>query len=160
MLSLSDVASSTWDITARVEDLPLAERFTIARGSWDAARNVFVTVSHGGVKGFGEVSPDEDPEAVVEQIGEVDLDRLGGPFDLEGILLLLPAGAARCALDIALHDLAGKLAGRSLGDLLGVEGRAAPPTSITLPIAEPDGMIERARGFVVHPILKMKVGFD
>ena len=138
----------------------MAERFTIARDSWDAARNVFVAVSREGVTGFGEVSPDEAPEAVVEQIGEVDLDRLGGPFDLEGLSLLLQAGAARCALDIALHDLAGKLAGRSLGDLLGVGGRSAPPTSVTLPITEPDRMIERAHAFVDHPILKMKVGFE
>ncbi|MFN2389891.1 MAG: enolase C-terminal domain-like protein, partial [Actinomycetota bacterium] len=85
---------------------------------------------------------------------------LAGPFDLEGVTALLPAGSARCALDIALHDLAGRTAGISVGDLIGVGGRGLPPTSVTIPIASPDEMVARASSLADHPILKMKVGFD
>ena len=145
-------------------DLPLAERFTIARESWDVATNVFVTVSYGGELGVGECSPaqrwDESPASVVAQLEGVELNRFAGPFDLEGIHDLLPPGSARCALDMAMHDLAAKLAGVSVARLLGVEGRNPPPTSITVPIAETAKMVERAAAHSRHPVLKMKLGFD
>ena len=153
------MAPSKWTLDAYALDLPLAERFTIARGSWDAVRNVFVTLEWDGVKGSGEVNP-EDPDAVLDEIRSVHLDALAGPFDLEGLSELLPAGAARCALDIALHDVAAKLAGRSVGDLLGIGGRPCPPTSVTVPIEDIDRMVEKARQLSDHPVLKVKVGFE
>lgn len=155
---------SDWSVETRTVDLPLKERFTIARASWTFSRNVFVVVRWGDAVGCGEVSPaerwDESPESVAAAIDATDLDELGGPFDLEGLSHLLPPGAARCALDIALHDLAGTLAGISVAELLGLGGRPLPPTSVTVPIADPDVMRERARSLADHPVLKMKVGFD
>ena len=153
------MGASKWTVEPSILELRLTERFTIARGSWDAARNVFVTVSWDGVKGSGEVNADE-PEAVAQQLADVELDSLAGPFDLEGVTELLPAGCARCALDIALHDVAGKVAGLSVSDLLGVGGRVTPPTSVTVPIADHGRMVERARRLAGHPVLKIKVGFD
>ena len=151
-------------VRAAVRELPLAARFTIARESWDAATNVFVAVAGGDATGYGEASPaarwGESPEAVAASLDELDLGALAGPFDLEGTAGLLPPGSARAALDIALHDLAGKLAGVRVSDLLGVGGRPLPPTSVTVPIAEPDEMVARARSLAGHPVLKMKVGFD
>ena len=151
-------------LEVRVEELALAERFTIARETWDSTNNIFVFVSHGGATGVGEAGPadrwGESVASVVKQLDAVDLARLAGPFDLEGVSDLLPPGSARCALDIALHDLAATLAGVPLADFLGCGGRPLPPTSVTLPIAGVDAMVERARRLSDHPILKMKVGFD
>lgn len=145
-------------------DLPLAERFTIARESWDSTRNVFVTLRFAGVSGIGEASPaarwDETPESVVAALDGVEPERLDNPFNLEGVLDVLPAGAARAALDIALHDLAAKVAGLPLCKLLGSKGRTLPSTSVTVPIAPLDDMRERARSLADHPVLKVKVGFD
>ena len=155
---------STWSVAARVIDLPLAERFTIARNTWTSTENVFVTLRRDGAVGYGEVSPagrwGETSDSVVAAIQTADLDRLAGPFDLEGLSPILPPGAARCALDIALHDLAGSLAGISVSELLGVGGRDLPPTSVTVPIADIGAMQNRARRLADHPVLKMKVGFD
>jgi L-Ala-D/L-Glu epimerase len=154
----------SWSLEATVLDLPLAERFTIARQSWDVARNVFVTLRFAGVAGAGESSPaahaGETPESVVHQLDAVNPADLGNPFDLEGVRELLPPGAARAALDIALHDLAGKIAQLPVCKLLGAKGRRLPPTSVTVPIAEPDAMAERARALSDHPVLKVKVGFE
>ncbi|CAN5603721.1 dipeptide epimerase [soil metagenome] len=151
-------------MNASVVDLPLAERFTIARESWDVAANVFVRLRCDDVEGLGEVSPDPSRDgsvaAVAAQLDAVDLGRLAGPFDLEGVAHLLPAGSARAALDIALHDLAGKVAGVSVAELLGVGGRRLPPTSVTVPIAKVEEMVARAVSLGDHPILKMKVGFE
>ena len=144
--------------------MPLAERFTIARETWDAATAVFAIVRYGDVEGYGECSPDahwgETPEATVGQLRELDLSGLHGPFDLEGPGRLLPAGSARCVLDVALHDLAGKLAGVPLRSLLGVGEAPLPATSVTVPIADPDAMVARATKLADHPIVKTKVGFD
>jgi L-Ala-D/L-Glu epimerase len=144
--------------------LRLKETFTIARETWDAADNVFVVLGFGDVTGAGEVSPDarwgESVASVRAALEAVDLDRLAGPFDLEGVTDLLPAGSARCALDIALHDVAAQIAGVSLAELAGVGGRPLPPTSVTLPIQSRDEMVARARALADHPVLKMKVGFD
>jgi L-alanine-DL-glutamate epimerase-like enolase superfamily enzyme len=159
-----DVPSGKWSVKATPVELPLAERFTIARQSWESTRNVFVEASWEGTTGLGESSPagrwNESPEAVVEVLSSVDLDQLAGPFDLEGVLELLPAGSARCALDIALHDVAAKLVGVSVAELLGVGGRSLPPTSVTVPIAARPQMVERAARMADHPVIKMKVGFD
>ncbi|MDQ3983357.1 MAG: dipeptide epimerase, partial [Actinomycetota bacterium] len=136
----------------------------IARETWDVATAVFGIVRYGDTEGFGECSPDahwgETPDQTVEQLGALDLSLLHGPFDLEGPARLLPAGAARCVLDLALHDLAAKLAGVPLRHLLGVGDAPLPPTSVTVPITDPEAMVARAASFADHPVVKTKVGFD
>lgn len=153
-----------WSLEARVLTMPLAERFTIARETWDVATAVFAIVRYGDAEGYGECSPDahwgETPETTVEQLESVDLGQLRGPFDLEGATRLLPAGSARCVLDVALHDLAARLAGVPLRALLGVGDAPLPPTSVTVPISDPESMVARAKSFADHPIVKTKVGFD
>ena len=154
----------SWSLEVTPLDLELAERFTIARETWDVAHNAFVTLRFASVAGVGEANPasrwNESVASVTEQLQAVDPRELRNPFNLEGVLEILPAGSARAALDIALHDLAGKIAGLSVTKLLGVKDRDAPPTSVTLPINEVGLMVERARSLADHPVLKMKVGFD
>ena len=164
MVTLWPVADTSLAVSIRTLELPLAERFTIARESWDASVNVFVRLRYDGTAGLGEGSPnarwEESPGGVVAQIEAAAVGSLSGPFDFEGLLELLPAGAARAALDIAMHDLAARRARLSLSELLGVAGRARPPTSVTVPISDPEHMVERARSLADHPALKLKVGFD
>jgi L-alanine-DL-glutamate epimerase-like enolase superfamily enzyme len=144
--------------------LDLKERFRIARATWDHVDNVYVTLRFAGVAGVGEASPAEDMgeslDSVLARLHEVDPRDLQNPFNLEGVLDVLPAGAGRCALDIALHDLAGKIAQLSVTKLLGLKDREPPPTSVTVPIADVDAMVERARSLAGHPVIKTKVGFD
>ena len=66
-------------------------------------------------------------------------------------------GAAKCALDIALHDLVGKRLGLPLRALLDLPGDI-PPTDFTLGIDEPEVVAERARRASSFPALKIKVG--
>ena len=153
-----------WEVEVYERDLELAERFTIATRSWDVAVNVFIRLRYGEAQSIGEVSPDErwgdSPTSVLESLRRIEPESLGDPFDLESTLELLPPGAARCALDVARHDLAAKLAGVSVAQLLGVAGRPLPATSMTVPIGEVGAMVERAGALADHPCLKLKVGFD
>lgn len=66
-------------------------------------------------------------------------------------------GAAKCALDIALHDFAGKALGMPVHDLLGLSADL-PPTDFTIGIDEPEIVAERARRAAHFPALKIKVG--
>jgi L-alanine-DL-glutamate epimerase-like enolase superfamily enzyme len=66
-------------------------------------------------------------------------------------------GAAKCALDIALHDFAGKVVGVPIHELLGLSADL-PPTDFTIGIDSPDVVAERARRAAGFPALKIKLG--
>jgi L-alanine-DL-glutamate epimerase-like enolase superfamily enzyme len=159
-----DWSRESWSLEVTPLQLALKERFVIARETWDVSDNIFVTLRFASVSGVGEASPasrwGESMRSVTKQLEDIDPKELGNPFNLEGVLDILPAGSARAALDIAMHDLAGKIAGLSVTKLLGVKDRPLPPTSLTLSIFDVDTMVERARALADHPVLKMKVGFD
>ena len=137
------------DVTARIVTLELAETFTIARDSTDTADVIVVELRHDGTSGYGEGAPidryDETAASGRAYVEEHE-DLLGDdPFALEEILRRLPERefAARAAIDGALHDLAGKLAGQPVHRLLGLPA-AGPPTSWTIWLGDPDDMARRA----------------
>ncbi|HEY6058673.1 MAG TPA: enolase C-terminal domain-like protein, partial [Candidatus Limnocylindrales bacterium] len=66
-------------------------------------------------------------------------------------------GAAKCALDIALHDLVARRLGVAVHELLGLSAEL-PPTDFTLGIDEPAVVAERASRARRFPALKVKVG--
>jgi L-alanine-DL-glutamate epimerase-like enolase superfamily enzyme len=137
------------ELSARIVTLELAETFTIARGSQDTADVVEVEIRHDGVSGFGEAAPieryRESAESALAYVegfaGELGDD----PFALDEVMRRLPAEqfAARAAIDAALHDLGGKLAGEPVWRFLGLE-RLGPPTSWTIDLGTPDQMAAKA----------------
>jgi L-Ala-D/L-Glu epimerase / N-acetyl-D-glutamate racemase len=150
-------------LTARIEALPLAEPFVIARNTTEVAEVVWVELEHDGEVGYGEAAPieryDESPQSAVAYL-EAAADALGDdPFALEEIMARLPGReyAARAALDAALHDLCGKLSGLPVWRLLGV-GRAGPPTSWTIGLGGPDEMAVKAQRATGFRSLKLKLG--
>ncbi len=154
------------DVTVRIVTLRLAETFIISRESQDEARVVQVEIEHEGVSGYGEAAPieryDESAESALsfleESAGLVGND----PFALEeiGARLAEHEGeqAGKAALDAALHDLCGKLAGLPVWRLLGLP-RHGPPTSWTIWLGDPDDMARRAeRAAGRYRRLKLKLG--
>jgi len=138
------------ELTARIVTLDLAETFSIARGSQDTAEVVEVEIRHGDVSGFGEAAPisryRESAESALAYVEDV-ADELGDdPFALEEVMRRLPEEqfAARGAVDAALHDLCGKLAGEPVWRFLGL-ARLGPPTSWTIGLATPDEMAAKAQ---------------
>jgi L-Ala-D/L-Glu epimerase len=150
--------------SARVVTLRLAETFVISRSAQETAEVVHVELEHDGVRGFGEAAPieryDESAESALAYVEE-HAELLGDdPFALDEILDRLPPReyAARAALDAALHDLCGRLAGQPVWRLLGLR-RTGPPTSWTIWLGDPDDMArraERVRGRFRR--LKLKLG--
>jgi len=139
------------DLDARIVTLRLAETFVIARESADTADVVQVELRHDGISGFGEAAPieryGESAESALEFVGNAGELIGDDPWALEEIgarLATLPGEyAAKSAVDAALHDLCGRLAGEPVWRLLGLR-RVGPPTSWTIWLGDPDDMARRA----------------
>ena len=162
-------------VSAEVLRLTLREPFRIARSDHDAGHAVTTVVielrddRHPGVVGIGEGYPDrfygETAATIlavlpflVEAVGEPELSADGlarAGDDLRRAIA--HNGGAKCALDIALHDLAGKVAGVPVHRLIGLSDEI-PPTDFTIGIDEPAVVAERAARAARFPALKIKVG--
>ena len=123
--------------------LDLAETFRISYLTQDTADVVQLEIRHGDESGFGEATPyeryGETTESALAYL-EACVEALGNdPWALDEIHERLPPGeqAARGAIDVALHDLCGKLAGLPVWKLLGLR-RGGPPTTWTIGLADPD----------------------
>ncbi|WP_342077988.1 N-acetyl-D-Glu racemase DgcA [Yoonia sp. SS1-5] len=133
----------------------LAQVFTISRGSRTQAEVLTVTVSDGGVTGLGECVPyaryDETLDSVTAQIAGFS----GTWADLPD---LLPAGAARNAIDCAMWDHAAKQAGKRVWDLLDLQTPGPEITAYTLSLDTPQAMETQAAQNAHRPLLKIKLG--
>jgi L-alanine-DL-glutamate epimerase-like enolase superfamily enzyme len=151
-------------LSVSVERWPIRGGFTISRGSKQEAVVVVATIRDGAFEGRGECVPyaryGESVEGVVQAI-EASGPAIATGLDRAGLQALLPAGAARNALDCALWDLEAKIGGRSVAELAGL----APPlraveTAFTISLASPEEMAARALEAARYPLLKLKLGGD
>ncbi len=142
-------------------ELPLVHPFRIARGEERIADTVLVRLRHDGLEGLGEATPIERyGETCSSVLAELNGRRLRSddPFALETLLDPAIAPAARGGLDLALHDLIGKMLNRPLYALLGLDPDATPVTSFTIGIADRATTLAKVREVGDHPILKVKLG--
>jgi len=150
-------------LTLSVEEqvFPLAEVFTISRGSRSEARVVVATLSDGTHIGRGECVPyahyGESVDSVIAQIESLG-DDLAQGLDREGLQSRLPAGAARNALDCAFWDLEAKVAGKPVWELAGLPAPRPEISAFTLSLDSPEVMREKARRHAARPLLKLKLG--
>ncbi len=139
------------------DTFPLAQVFRIARGARTEAHVVSVRISEGDVSGWGECVPyaryGETLDSVVAQI-----ESLPARFDRADLPDLLPAGAARNAVDCALWDLEAKAAGQRAWRLAGLSAPGPAVTAYTLSLDTPDIMEAEARKNAHRPLLKIKLG--
>ncbi|RLE57315.1 MAG: dipeptide epimerase [Thermoprotei archaeon] len=162
------------DIRTRVLELKLRSVFRTALGEEELAKSVLVFVETGdGAVGIGEASPaprvtGEDVSTVVEVIEKVLKPRVVGleVEEFRRIWLTMERCiegnySAKAGIDIAVHDLLGKVLGRPLWRLLG--GLVSElETDITVSLDRPEVMAEEARVAVEKGfrVLKLKLGLD
>ncbi|MCW0183341.1 N-acetyl-D-Glu racemase DgcA [Zavarzinia sp.] len=150
------------NLSVSVESWPIRGVFRISRGAKTEAEVVVVSIESGGFRGRGECVPyrryGETLESVVATLEALrpHLAQGVGRGDLSS---LMPAGAARNAIDCALWDLEAKRAGTSVAALAGL----APPrpvlTAYTLSLDDAGAMADAARA-ADKPLLKLKLGGD
>lgn len=146
-------------IVAEHESWALAEPFTISRGTKTSAEVVVVTVVDEDCRGWAECVPyphyGESIESVLTQIEDAvarlaDLDRCR-------LQQLLPAGAARNALDCALWDLEAKREGQRVWERIGIEVPQQLLCAYTVSLSDADTMGSVARRNAHRPLLKVKL---
>ncbi|MGI3163873.1 N-acetyl-D-Glu racemase DgcA [Pseudooceanicola sp. 200-1SW] len=143
------------DVTRDI--FPLAQVFRISRGARTEAEVLTVTLTDGDHVGVGECVP---YARYNETLASVEAEILALPRDItrKGLQEILPAGAARNAVDCALWDLEAKKAGKRVWDLAGLPAPGPEITAYTLSLDEPAAMEAQAAKNAYRPLLKIKLG--
>lgn len=145
------------------EAWPLHTPFVIARGSRSEARVVVVELEEEGVKGIGECTPypryGESDASVMAQILSI-APQLEKGLTREALQKLLPAGAARNAVDCALWDLQARRQQQTLAEITGVTLSATIITAQTVVIGTPEQMAASAAALWEAGATLLKVKLD
>ena len=151
-------------------ELLLRHTFTVSSYSRKTTPGVQVCIEYEGVNGYGEASMPpylgQSVETVTAFLSKVNLEQFKDPFQMETILAYIDSlspgdGAAKAAIDIALHDLTGKLIGLPWWRIWGLDATKAPDTTFTIGIDTPDVVREKTKECADRfNILKVKVGLD
>jgi L-alanine-DL-glutamate epimerase-like enolase superfamily enzyme len=141
--------------------------FTIATSSRTTTPEMLTEVAYDGLVGYGEASMPpylgETQESCAAFLAKVDLSRYSNPFELETILAdidrIAPGNpAAKAAVDLALHDLVGKLMNQPWYNVWGFDPAKTPYTSFTIGIDTPDVVRQKVREAAEYKVLKVKLG--
>ena len=153
----------------RPYDLQLKHVFTIANNSRTTTPVMLTEIEYDGLIGYGEASMPpylgESHKSTDEFLKKVDLSSFKDPFELEDILeyvdSLAPGNyAAKASVDIALHDLVGKIVQQPWHKLWGFNSAKTPNTSFTIGIDTPEVVKEKVREAGIYKVLKVKLGRD
>ncbi len=149
--------------------LQLKHVFTLASGSRTTTPVVLTQLECDGFRGYGEASMPpylgESHESVLKFLSQVNMEQFNDPFLVEDILAyvdgIAPGNyAAKASVDIALHDLVGKIIGQPWYKLWGLNPAKAPFTSFTIGIDTPDVIRQKVAEAEPYKILKVKLGLD
>jgi len=135
----------------------LAQVFTISRGSRTEAQVLTVRISDGGATGWGECVPYARYDETLESV-TAEIEGLSSSFTRADLYDLLPAGAARNAVDCALWDLEAKQTGKRVWELAGLPAPGPEITAYTLSLDTPEKMQAQAALHAHRPLLKIKLG--
>ena len=148
----------------------LAHTFTISGFSRDTTTVMMVELTYEGVTGYGEGSMppymigqnQETCSAFLAKVQE-GISKFNDPFMVEDILAWVDSiepgmSCPKCAVDIALHDLCGKLLGMPLWRLWGYDPAKTPCTSYTIGMDTKEVIIQKTLEAEPYKILKVKLG--
>ncbi|AML51285.1 N-acetyl-D-Glu racemase DgcA [Falsihalocynthiibacter arcticus] len=144
-------------ITVSPDTFALAEVFTISRGSRTHAHVLTVRIQDGEHQGWGECVPYARYGETLENVTAL-IEGLKTPVDRNSLQEMLPAGAARNAVDCALWDLDAKRSGKRAWELAGLDASKPEITAFTLSLASPEEMKLSAAKHAFRPLLKIKLG--
>ena len=130
---------------------------------------VLTKITYDGYTGYGEASMPpylgESHASVLDFLKRVDLSRFSSPFMIEDIMAYVDSistnnCAAKAAVDIALHDLVGKIMGQPWWKIWGFDPQHCPDTSYTVGLDTRDIIIEKTKEAAPYKVIKVKLGHD
>ena len=156
-------------LTFEPYELKLRHAFNLARYQRTTTPDVLCTITLDGITGYGEASMPpylgESVKSVSEFLSRLDLAQFADPFRIEDIHDYMDSvapdnRAAKACVDIALHDLTGKIMGQPWHKIWGLNPEKAPCTSFTIGIDKPDVVRQKVREAEPYKVLKVKMGLD
>jgi len=156
------------NLTLHRFELPTRHPFTIARSTTTVQRTVVVELEQDGARGFGEATESNyyaaSAGAIVAALERarprIEAHRLTNPAGFWEAMQPELSGStfAQCALDTAAYDLWGKLRGKPVWRLWGLDLADCPPSDYTIGLDTIDVMRAKLREFPGWPVYKIKLG--
>lgn len=156
-------------LSFKPNELKLRHAFYLARNSRTTTPDVLVQLEYDGIVGYGEASMPpylgESIESVTKFLGNLDLGQFNDPFRIEEILSYVDGTApdnraAKASVDIALHDLLGKIMGQPWYKIWGLSPEKTPNTSFTIGIDKADVVRQKVDEAAPYKVIKVKMGLD
>ena len=151
-------------------ELKLRHAFNLAKYQRTTTPDVQVQIEYDGIIGYGEASMPpylgESVDSVTSFLSKLDLSQFSDPFRIEDIMAYLESvapnnRAAKASVDIALHDLLGKLMGQPWYKIWGLNPQKCPNTSFTISYdADPAEMKAKIDETAPFKVIKIKMGLD
>ena len=150
-------------------ELKLRHSFNLAKYSRTTTPDVQVKLEYDGIVGYGEASMPpylgESVDSVSSFLSKLDLAQFTDPFRIEDIHEYMDSvapdnRAAKASVDIALHDLLGKIMGQPWYKIWGLNPDKAPDTSFTIGIDTADVVRKKVDEAAPYNVLKVKMGLD
>ncbi len=150
-------------------ELKLRHAFNLARSSRTVTPDVQVQLEYDGLVGYGEASMPpylgESIDSVTSFLSRLDMSQFKDPFRIDDIHDYMDSVApgncaAKASVDIALHDLLGKIMGQPWYKIWGLNPEKAPATSFTIGIDKPDVVRQKVDEAAPYKVLKIKMGLD
>ena len=161
--------SGRLNLSFKPYELKLRHSFNLAKSSRTTTPDVLLQIEYEGIVGYGEASMPpylgESIESVCNFLSKVDLSQFNDPFRLEEILAYVDSiapdnRAAKASIDIAMHDLLGKLMGQPWYKIWGLNPDKAPNTSFTIGIDTAEIVRQKVDEAAPYKVLKVKMGLD
>ena len=149
--------------------IELKDTFSLAHGSRKTTPAVIIEIEHEGIIGYGEASLPpyliEDQKSVIEFLNKVNLSGFNNPTEINSILKYVnnldeENNAAKASIDIALHDLTGKLMGLPLYKFLSIENKNEIFSSYTISITSNEKIKQMITDASQYEFFKVKLGTE
>ncbi len=162
-------ASKKMVLSFRPFEAQMRHVFTIANSSRTTTPIVLTEITYDGWTGYGEAAMPpylgETQASVIEFLKKVDLSRFSSPFEIQDIMAYVDSitinnTAAKASVDIALHDLVGKILGQPWWKIWGFNAANTPNTSFTVGLDTEEVVREKTREASPYKVIKVKLGRD
>jgi L-alanine-DL-glutamate epimerase-like enolase superfamily enzyme len=156
-------------LTYKPYELQLKHAFNLATSSRTTTPVMLTQIEHNGVIGYGEASMPpylgESHETVAKFLSKVDLSGFNDPYQMDEILSYVDCvddgnRAAKASIDIALHDLVGKMIGQPWYKIWGLNPDKTPYTTYTIGIDTREIVIQKTKEASEFKHIKVKLGRD
>ena len=154
-------------LSFRPYTLQLKRPFGLAHGTRSTTAIVLTQLEHKGIFGFGEASlppyHGETQESVINFLSKLQLEKFENPQEVTAILKYVDAtatgnNAAKASVDLALHDLVGKILNKPCSEYFGVKTNEKKYSSYTIAIDDLKNLPQKIKEAKDFKILKIKLG--